>query len=79
MCHEMDTIYREGEERGEKRGRIEGRREGQAEKAKEMALSLANMGISIEQIAEAAKVSVNLVQEWLSGNTGIVKSNKSNV
>ena len=30
MCHEMDTIYREGEERGEKRGeergRIEGRR-----------------------------------------------------
>ena len=75
MCREMDAIYREGEMRGElrgeKRGEERGRIKGQAEKAKEMALSLANMGISAEQIAEAAKVSVNLVQEWLSGNKEI--------
>ena len=79
MCREMDAIYREGEmrgemrgeKRGEERGRIEGRKEGQMEKAKEMAISLANKGISAEQIAEAAKVSVNLVQEWLSGNKEI--------
>ncbi len=50
MCHEMDTIYREWEMHGEERGRIEGR----MEKAKEMAVFL-------EQIAQAAKVSVNLV------------------
>ena len=77
MCREMDAIYREGEMRGElrgeKRGEERGRIKGQAEKAKEMALSLANMGISAEQIAEAAKVSVNLVQEWLSGNKGIAR------
>ena len=75
MCREMDAIYREGEMRGElrgeKRGEERGRIKGQAEKAKEMAISLANMGISAEQIAEAAKVSVNLVQEWLSGNKEI--------
>ena len=77
MCREMDEIYREGElrgelrgeKRGEERGRVKGRREGQAE----MALSLANMGIPVEQIAEAAKVSVSLVQEWLSGNKEIAK------
>ena len=77
MCREMDAIYREGElrgelrgeKRGEERGRVKGRREGQAE----MALSLANMGIPVEQIAEAAKVSVSLVQEWLSGNKEIAK------
>ena len=73
MCREMDAIYREGEMRGELRGEERGRIKGQAEKAKEMALSLANMGISAEQIAEAAKVSVNLVQEWLSGNKGIAR------
>lgn len=69
MCREMDAIYREGEMRGELRGEERGRIKGQAE----MALSLANMGIPVEQIAEAAKVSVNLVQEWLSGNKEIAK------
>ncbi len=64
MCREMDAIYHEGEIRGEKRGRIEGREE----KAKEMAHSLASMGMPAEQIAEAAKVSVNLVKKWLSGS-----------
>ena len=42
-------------------------------KAKEMALSLADMGLSAERIAEAAKVSVNLVQEWLSGSRSLAK------
>ena len=69
MCREMDAIYHEGEMRGEERGRIEG----QMEKAKEMAISLADKGISVEHIAEAAKVSVNLVQGWLSGNKGIAR------
>ncbi|HIT42945.1 MAG TPA: Rpn family recombination-promoting nuclease/putative transposase [Candidatus Caccovicinus merdipullorum] len=64
MCREMDAIYHEGEIHGEKRGRIEGREE----KAKEMAHSLASMGMPAEQIAEAAKVSVNLVKKWLSGS-----------
>lgn len=49
-----------GDEREE-----EGKIAGEMKKAKEMALSLAQMGIPIEKIAEAAKVSTEVVQEWL--------------
>ena len=48
-------------------GREEGIREGILINKKEMALSLSARGISAERIAEAAKVSVALVQDWLSG------------
>ena len=40
---------------------------------KNMALSLAGMGLSAEKIAEAAKVSVQMVQEWLMGKTDLAK------
>lgn len=49
-----------GDEREE-----EGKIAGEMKKAKEMALSLAQMEIPIEKIAEAAKVSTEVVQEWL--------------
>lgn len=42
------------------------RQEGRQEQAKEMALELVTMGLPVEKIAQAAKVSVNLVKEWLS-------------
>lgn len=61
MCKEMDQIYKEGEERGEMK------------KAKEMALSLAAMGVSVEKIAQAAKVNVKLVQEWLTGSMDMAR------
>ena len=48
-------------------GREEGIREGILINKKEMALSLSAMGMSAERIAEAAKVSVALVQDWISG------------
>ena len=65
MCKEMDKIYSEGEQRGEERGEMK--------KAKEMALSLAEMGIPVEKIAQAAKVSAQVVEEWLSGKVNIAK------
>ena len=40
---------------------------------KNMAMSLAGMGLSAEKIAEAAKVSVQMVQEWLMGKTDLAK------
>ena len=73
MCREMDAIYNEGEKRGRAQGVAEGLAAGEMKKAKEMALSLADMGLSAERIAEAAKVSVNLVQEWLSGSRSLAK------
>lgn len=47
--------------------------EREMKKAKEMALSLAKMGISIEKIAEAAKVSTEVVQEWLNESMIVTK------
>ncbi len=58
MCREMEQIKNWGIEKG--------RAEGRAEQARETALSLAGMGLAVEQIAQAVKVSVQLVQEWLS-------------
>lgn len=42
-------------------------------KAKETALTLAEKGMSAADIADIVKVSVKLVQEWLSGNMSLVK------
>lgn len=57
MCQEMEKIYNEGIEKGRR-----------AEKS-ENARSLFKMGLSVEKIAEALKVSVSEVKEWLSGST----------
>lgn len=54
MCREMEKIYSEGEMIGENKAK------------REMALSLFRMGLSVEMIAEAARVSVKQVQEWLT-------------
>ena len=67
MCKEMDRIYREGEARGEKRGEMK--------KAFETAITLFEMGEPVERIAQAVKVSTELVQEWLSGNANLENLN----
>ena len=63
MCKEMDQIYQEGA--------VQGRKEGEMTAKKHMAMSLAGMGLSAEKIAEAPKVSVQLVQQWLMGKTDL--------
>lgn len=77
MCREMDKLYNEGIAIGEKRGVEIGEKRGveigEQRKAKEMAISLAKEGMSIEKIAEIAKVSVQLVQQWIGGSVGLVK------
>ena len=76
MCREMGEIYNEGAKLGEERGRVQGIAEGLAagemKKAKEMALSLADMGVSVDRIAKAAKVSEDIVWEWLSESMSLV-------
>lgn len=56
------AVERYGDEREEK-GEMNGK--------KEMALSLSKMGLSVDKIAEAAKVSLETVQKWLSGNVSV--------
>ncbi len=61
MCREMEQIYSEGIEIGEKRGM----ELGALEKARETAISLAGMGLPADKIAEAVKISEEVVKEWL--------------
>ena len=65
------AVERYGDEKRAE-GKAEGRTEGEVNKAKEMAFSLFQMGVPIEKIAEAAKLDVGLVKNWLieSGTVG---------
>ena len=69
MCDVLDRI----EQKGRKEGLQKGRQEGELEAKQEMAVSLARMGISIEDIAKAAKVSVDEVKQWLDLECCLVK------
>ena len=65
MCRDMEEIYSEGMESGRLLGLEEGEYIGAEKKAKEMAQSLAKMGFPVQQIAEAAQVTVEVVQSWI--------------
>lgn len=65
MCREMDRIYNEGEERGVEIGEMKAK--------KETALTLAERGMSVKDIADIVKISINIVQEWLSGSASLAK------
>ena len=67
MCRGIQGMIQEGKMEGIREGKMEGIREGEMKKAKEMSISLADMGMSADKIAMAARVSVGLVREWLSG------------
>lgn len=62
MCEISEKIYNEGVAEG----RIEGRNEGRLEIQKETAITLAERGMSISEIAEIIKVSDRVVEGWLS-------------
>lgn len=53
MCREMDQIYSEGMELGERKAK------------RETVLSLYGMGLPIEAIAQAVKVSTSLARQWI--------------
>ena len=65
MCHEMEKIYSEGMESGEKRGELKAK--------KETILSLAEMGIPVNQIAKAVNLSEKDVQKWIDETLCVTK------
>ena len=65
MCKEMEEIRSVGI--------AVGREEGRMEDKMETANNLYKMGMPLEQIAQAVQVSVQMIQEWLSGETSSVK------
>ena len=46
--------------------------EGELKKSKETALSLAEMGLPVDKIAEAVKISRDKVEEWMKESMSIV-------
>ena len=80
MCRELEELYQMGMMDGRAEGRsegialgraegiVEGRAEGERMAKKEMVFSLAEIELPVERIAELVKVSVQQVQEWLTGS-----------
>lgn len=81
MCREMDEIYQEGievgekrgEKRGERRGEERGKKQGEMKAKKETAVTLSEMGMTVEKIALAVKESTDLVQKWIAEGMAAVK------
>ena len=71
--YNLHEIYNEGEKRGWDKGIVQGIEFGEMKKAKETAVTLAEKRMSAADIADIVKVSVKLVQEWLSGNMSLAK------
>ena len=61
MCQELEEIYNEGEQSGFLRGE----QSGKLKAKKETTLSLLEMGMSVEQIAQAVNLSIETVQDWI--------------
>lgn len=72
MCREMDEIYNEGIERGLKQGMTQGLEKGKMEMKQETVLSMANLGMPVEQIATVVKESVGMVQKWISESKAVI-------
>lgn len=69
MCKDMEEIYGEGRLVGFE----EGEQAGIEKTKKETVLSLAEMGLPIEQIAKAVKSTVEMVQSWIEESMTVAK------
>lgn len=73
MYYEMDDAMRMLREQAWEEVYEEAVEKGKLKKAREIAVSLSEMGLSPEQIAQAVKVNIDTVQEWLAENAMAVQ------
>lgn len=73
MCREMEQIYSEGIEQGLETGIEQGIEQGELKKAKETALSLVELGFTVDKIAQVVKISAETVKAWLEESVSVVK------
>ena len=77
MCAALDQIYQEGMEVGEAKGMAKGMKKGmekgELKAKKETVISLAEMGLSAEKIAQVVKLQIQLVQEWITEGLNLAK------
>ena len=63
----MERGLRQGVEQGLQQGVEQGLQQGERNAKRRTARNLAEMGMAVEQIAQAVQEPVGLVEEWLSG------------
>lgn len=73
MCREMDKIYNEGIEKGIEKGMALGKERGKMEAKRENAVSMAELGMTVDQIAKVVKENVNIVQQWIAEGMALQK------
>lgn len=61
MCEVLDRI--------ENKGRQEGIKEVKLKATREISVSLVGMGLPIETVAQAAHVSIELVEQWVRADS----------
>lgn len=66
MCRALENLKMQGRTEGLREGKMVGFREGEERKAKETAITLIEMGMPIEKIAKAVKMSEETVKGWLA-------------
>ena len=65
MCRDMEEIYGEGMENGRLLGELTAK--------KETAISLMNMGMPVEQIAQAVRMPVEVARGWIEESMAAIK------
>ena len=65
MCRDMEEIYGEGMENGRLLGELTAK--------KETAISLMDMGMPIEQIAQAVRMPVEVARGWIEESMAAIK------
>ncbi len=67
MCNLSQGILERGIEEGMEQGLEQGLQQGERNAKRRTARNLAEMGMAVEQIAQAVQEPVRVVEEWLSG------------
>ena len=73
MCEAMRRLMQDEIADEVREAQREGQREGEMKAKRETALTLASMGMPAEKIAEAVKVSLKMVQEWIAGGVSLAR------
>ena len=66
MRNFLDEIKNEGFNEGKSQGLSQGLSQGRTEALEQTAMTLFDMGMAVDKIAQAVHTSVNIVEEWLS-------------
>ncbi len=73
MCEAMRRLMQDEIADEVREAQRDGMAQGEMKAKKETALTLAGMGMPAEKIAEAVKVSLKMVQEWLAGGVSLAR------